>query len=520
MAKPDGAEPGPIPDFDPKKELGRPGEHPFTRGVHPTMYSGRPWTMRQYAGFADAEESNRRYRYLLKQGQTGLSIAFDLPTQMGFDPDHPRAGGEVGKAGVSIASIRDLAQVFDGIPLDKVTVSMTINATAHVLLAMLVSVAERQGVTASALGGTVQNDILKEFAARGAYIYPPGPSLRIATDVIEYCVRHMPRWNFISVSGYHIREAGSTAAQELGFTLANGIAYVTEALKRGLEVDEVGARISFFFNAHNNFFEEVAKFRAARRLWARIMKDRFKAKSDKACRLRFHTQTAGSTLTSEQPLNNVVRVTLQAMAAVLGGTQSLHTNSFDEALALPTEKAAKIALRTQQIIEKETGLTDVADPFGGSYHLETLTGEIEAAAEALIQEIDRHGGPVEAIQSGFYQSEIEKSAVGYQRNIESGKRRVVGVNAYEDEEAPSRVETLKIDEKLQKKRCEDLARLKEQRDPDAVRRALEGLRKAREGDRNLMPAVIDAVKAEATLGEVSDSLAEGFGRHEAGDLRS
>jgi methylmalonyl-CoA mutase N-terminal domain/subunit len=497
-------------------KLGLPGRFPFTRGPYESMYAARPWTMRQYAGFADAAESNRRYRYLLQQGQTGLSVAFDLPTQMGYDPDHPRALGEVGRAGVSIASIRDMRQVLDGIPLDKVTVSMTINATAHILLALLIGVAEEHGTPAEQLGGTVQNDILKEFAARGAYLYPPGPSMKIATDVIEHSVRHLPKWNFISVSGYHIREAGSTAAQELGFTLANGIAYVESALARGLDAGDIGRRISFFFNVHNDFLEEIAKFRAARRLWARIMRERFKASDDAACRLRFHAQTAGSTLTSRQPLNNVARVTLQAMAAILGGCQSLHTNSFDEALALPTEKAATIALRTQQILAHETGLRDIVDPFGGSLRLEETTDRLEAEAARLVAEIDRRGGAVRAIEEGFYQGEIERSAIEYQRDIEGGKRRIVGVNAYVEPESGERVELLKIDEKLQERRRREAAELRASRNARAAAAALGRLCADAGRDANLMPAVIDCVKAEVTLGEISDALAETYGRYEPG----
>jgi methylmalonyl-CoA mutase N-terminal domain/subunit len=494
----------------PVDDSSKPGEFPFTRGVYPTMYKGRLWTMRQYSGYANAKETNERYRYLLKHGQTGLSVAFDLPTQMGYDPDAPQAAGEVGKAGVSIACLGDIDQLFDQIPQEKVTVSMTINATAHILLALYQALAEKRGVAAEKLGGTVQNDVLKEFIARGTYIYPPEASMKICTDVIEHCVRRLPQWNFISVSGYHIREAGSTAAQELGFTMANGLCYMQHAIARRIDPNEVGRRISFFFNAHNNFLEEIAKFRAARRLWARLMKERFKATDERAMMCRFHTQTAGSTLTSQQPENNVVRVALQAMAAVLGGTQSLHTNSFDEALALPTEKAATIALRTQQIIGHEIGVRDIVDPFGGSWHIEKLTKELEQQAEAYIGEVEKRGGAIEAIKQGYYQQEIEKSALQYQREIEEGKRVIVGVNKYVEPET-SKVELLKIDQSLQKTRAEEIRKLKAGR--GAVQ-ALDGLRQARDKDENLMPAVLDCVRANVTLGEISAALQEKYGRYD------
>jgi methylmalonyl-CoA mutase N-terminal domain/subunit len=488
----------------------KPGEFPFTRGVHPSMYRGRLWTMRQYAGYGTARETNERYRYLLSHGQTGLSVAFDLPTQMGYDPDSERARAEVGRAGVSISTLGDMERLFDGIPQERVTVSMTINATAHILLALYQALAERRGVDASRLSGTVQNDILKEFIARGCYIYPPEPSMKIAVDVIEHGVRRLPQWNFISVSGYHIREAGSTAAQELGFTLANGIAYVRAAAARGLDPDEIGRRISFFFNAHNDVLEEIAKFRAARRLWARLMKERLGATDPRAMTCRFHVQTAGSTLTSQQPLNNVVRVTLQAVAAILGGTQSLHTNSFDEALALPTEKAAKIALRTQQILGHEIGIRDVVDPFGGSDYIERKTDELEGRAEAYIAEIDRRGGALEAIRQGYYQSEIEKSALEHQRQVESGRRSIVGVNVYVEPE-PERVERLRIDESVRQERVEEIRRHKSgRRDP----RALDSLRRARDAGENLVPAVLDAVRSGATLGEISAALEESYGRYD------
>lgn len=494
----------------PIHDSSKPGEHPFTRGLYPTMYRGRLWTMRQYSGYANARETNERYRYLLKHGQTGLSVAFDLPTQMGYDPDAPQAAGEVGKAGVSIACLGDMDQLFDQIPQEQVTVSMTINATAHILLALYQALAEKRGVGATKLGGTVQNDVLKEFIARGTYIYPPGPSMKICTDVIEHCVRRLPQWNFISVSGYHIREAGSTAAQELGFTMANGICYMQHALARGIDPNEVGRRISFFFNAHNDFLEEIAKFRAARRLWARIMKERFKATDERAMMCRFHTQTAGSTLTSRQPENNVVRVALQAMAAVLGGTQSLHTNSFDEALALPTQKAAKIALRTQQIIGQEIGIRDVVDPFGGSWHVEKLTNELEQQAEAYIAEVEKRGGAIEAIQQGYYQHEIEKSALAYQREVEAGRRVIVGVNKYVEPES-TKVELLKIDASLQKTRAEEIRKVKAN---SGSVRALDSLRRARDGNENLMPAVLECVKTDVTLGEISAVLQETYGRYD------
>jgi methylmalonyl-CoA mutase N-terminal domain/subunit len=491
-------------------DVSRPGEFPFTRGIHPSMYLERPWTMRQYAGYASAEESNRRYRFLLERGQTGLSVAFDLPTQMGYDPGHPLAAGEVGKAGVSIASLDDHQTLFREIPLDKATVSMTINATALVLLAFHVATGEAQGVAPEALGGTVQNDILKEFVARGCYIYPPGPSLKIATDVIEHACRHLPKWNFISVSGYHIREAGSTAAQELGFTLANGVAYMESALRRGLNADALGRRISFFFNAHNDLIEEIAKFRAARRLWARIMKERFKAADPRAMTCRFHVQTAGSMLTAQQPENNVVRVTLQAMAAVLGGAQSLHTNAMDEALALPSESSARLALRTQQILAEESGLRDVVDPLGGAKAVEDATERLEAEAAALIEEIDRRGGAANALD--FERREIERSALAWQRDVESGKRVVVGVNRYVEESAQAPA-TLKVDEGLREARRRDVETLAKRRDAAAARKALDGLRRADAAGENLFPATLDCVKARVTLGEICGALEERHGRY-------
>ncbi|HEU4385275.1 MAG TPA: methylmalonyl-CoA mutase family protein [Anaeromyxobacteraceae bacterium] len=494
-----------------EERLGLPGEYPFTRGVQPTMYRGRFWTMRQYAGFGTAEESNRRYRYLLQSGQTGLSVAFDLPTQMGRDSDHPRARGEVGKVGVAIDSIEDMATLFDQIPLGEVSTSMTINATGGILLALYQAISERQGVAPAELQGTIQNDILKEYAARGTYIYPPRASLRIITDIFAYTAKVMPRWNPISISGYHIREAGSTAVQEVAFTLADGVAYVEAAVRAGLDVDAFAGRLSFFFNAHNNLLEEVAKFRAARRLWARIMKERFKARDPRSMMLRFHTQTAGSMLTAQQPDNNVVRVTLQALAAVLGGTQSLHTNSRDEALGLPTEESVRIALRTQQIVANESGAADVIDPLGGSWMIESLTDEIEGRAEAYLRRIDEMGGMVEAISKGYVQREIQDSAYAWQRQVEARQQVVVGVNAYRSEEPP--VEVMKVDPALEARQVERLQAFRARRDSTAARRAVDALRQAARGTENLMPLVLAAVKAEATLGEVSDALRDVFGEY-------
>ena len=491
--------------------LGLPGEYPFTRGGQPTMYRGRFWTMRQYAGFGTAAQSNERYHYLLRSGQTGLSVAFDLPTQMGRDSDHPRARGEVGKVGVAIASIEDMAVLLDRIPLGEVSTSMTINATAGILLALYQAVGERQGVAPAALQGTIQNDILKEYAARGTYIYPPAPSLRVITDIFAYTAKVMPRWNPISISGYHIREAGSTAVQEVAFTLADGIQYVDAALRAGLDVDAFAGRLSFFFNAHNDLLEEVAKFRAARRLWARIMRERFKARDPRSWVLRFHTQTAGSMLTAQQPDNNVVRVTIQALAAVLGGTQSLHTNSRDEALGLPTEASARLALRTQQIIASESGVADVVDPLGGSWAIEALTDEIEGRAEQYIARIDGMGGMVEAISRGFVQREIQDAAYAWQRRVETGEQVVVGVNAYTAEEAA--VPVMKIDPALEAEQVTRLRALRARRSAVAVAAALEAVRAAARGTENLMPRILEAVKAEATLGEISDALRDVFGEY-------
>ncbi len=501
---------------DPDERLGFPGEYPFTRGVQPTMYRSRLWTMRQYAGYATAEESNRRYRYLLESGTTGLSVAFDLPTQMGYDPDHPLAEGEVGKVGVSIASIDDMRRLFEGIPLDRVSTSMTINATAAILLALYIAVAREQGVSQKQISGTVQNDILKEYIARGTYIFPPRPSMRIITDIFRFCADEVPRWNTISISGYHIREAGSTAAQEVGFTLSNGVAYVQAALDAGLAVDAFAPQLSFFFNGHNNFFEEVAKFRAARRMWAAIMRDRFGARDPRSLTLRFHTQTAGSTLTAQQPDNNVVRTAYQAMAAVLGGTQSLHTNAKDEALALPTPETALLALRTQQVLANETGVTDTIDPLAGSYYVEALTDDVERRAWEYITTIDSIGGSVRAIEQGYIQREIEEAAYRYQREIEQGQRVIVGVNRFTQGEA-ARPAVMRVDpaqEALQRQR---VAELRATRDSAAASGALDRLSAAARGTDNLMPHIIRAVEARATLGEIADTLRAIFG--EQGERR-
>jgi methylmalonyl-CoA mutase, N-terminal domain len=493
------------------RELEPPGQPPFTRGVHPTMYRGRLWTMRQYAGFGSAAETNKRYRYLLDQGQTGLSVAFDLPTQMGYDPDSAIARSEVGKVGVSIASIEDMQDLFEGIPLDRVSTSMTINATASILLALYVAVARRQGVASERLAGTVQNDVLKEYIARGTYIFPPVPSMRIITDMFAYCRSHVPRWNTISISGYHIREAGSTAVQEVAFTLANAIAYVEAALSAGLAVDDFAPQLSFFFNAHNNLIEEVAKFRAARRLWTRLMRDRFHARDPRSMMLRFHAQTAGSMLTAQQPENNVVRVTVQALAAVLGGCQSLHTNSMDEALALPTERAVRIALRTQQILAHESGVAETADPLGGSFAVERLTADIEGEAERYIREIDDLGGAVAAIP--FMQREIQDAAYRYQRQVEDKARIVVGVNEFVSD-AGGPADLFQLDTTIGEALVERLARLRGARDRDRAAAALDRLERAARGPDNLMPAILDAVESAATLGEICDRLRAVFGTHQ------
>ncbi|MTI46501.1 acyl-CoA mutase large subunit family protein [Sporosalibacterium faouarense] len=495
------------------EEIGYPGQYPYTRGAQPTMYRGRLWTMRMYAGFATAEESNKRYKYLIEQGSKGLSVAFDLPTQIGYDSDHSLSAGEVGKVGVAIDSLADMEILFDGIPLDKVSTSMTINAPASVLLAMYIAVAEKQGVSADKLRGTIQNDILKEYIARGTYIFPTEPSMRLITDIFEYCSESVPKWNTISISGYHIREAGSTAAQEVGFTLADGIAYVDAAIEAGLDVDAFAPRLSFFFNAHNDLLEEVAKFRAARRLWAKIMKERFEAKSEKSMRLKFHTQTGGSTLTAQQPDNNIVRVAIQTLAAVLGGTQSLHTNSKDEALALPTEDSVRIALRTQQIVAHESGVTNTVDPLAGSYYIEAKTKAIEEEAMKYIEKIDELGGAPKAIDLGYIQQEIMDSAYDYQREVESEKRIVVGVNKYKSEEEPP-TGLLKVDpavEELQKKKLQEL---KSKRDNEEVNNRLEALRKACNSKENVMPYIIEAVKAYGTLGEICGVMREVFGEYQ------
>jgi len=494
------------------EKTGFPGEFPFTRGVYPNMYRGRLWTFRQYAGFGTCEETNKRFRYLLDKGQTGLSVAFDLPTQMGYDSDHPICEGEVGRAGVAIDSVEDLERLFADIPLDKVSTSMTINSTAPILLAMFVVVAERRGVQRKTLAGTVQNDILKEYIARGTYIFPPGPSLKLATDIFSFCSREMPRWNTISVSGYHIREAGSTAVQEVAFTLANGITYVNEAVKAGLQVDDFAPRMSFFFNAHNDFLEEIAKYRAARRLWADLMKNRFGAKKEKSWMLRFHTQTGGSTLTAQQPLNNIVRVTLQALAAVLGGTQSLHTNSFDEALSLPTEEAVRVALRTQQIVAHESGVTQTVDPLGGSYYLEHLTDEIERRAGEYLERIASMGGVIKAIERGFIKSEIEKSAYRHQQSVERGERTVVGVNRFTGEE--SKIPILRIDPAVEADQRQRLAALKQTRSAVAAKERLAALEAAAGGGDNLLPYMIEAARDRVTIGEMCDVLRRVYGTFE------
>jgi len=495
-----------------ERDLGEPGEFPFTRGVYETMYRGRLWTMRQYAGFATAEESNRRYKYLLEHGTTGLSVAFDLPTQIGYDSDHPLAAGEVGRVGVPICSLADMETLLDGIPLDKVSTSMTINATASILLALYIAVAKKQGVVPDKLNGTIQNDILKEYIARGTYIYPPRASLRIITDIFAYCAREVPNWNTISISGYHIREAGSTAAQEVAFTLADGIAYVQAALDAGLQIDYFAPRLAFFFNAHNNFLEEVAKYRAARRLWARVMRDRFGARDPKSMMLRFHTQTAGSTLTAQQPEINVIRTTIQALAAVMGGTQSLHTNAMDEALSLPTEDAARIALRTQQVIAYESGVADTADPFAGSYAVEYLTNEIERRAAEYVTKIDEMGGMLAAIEEGYVQREIERAAYDYQRAVEAREEIVVGVNRFQTKEETT-IPTLKIDPAFERAQVERLRKARAERNTADATAALDEVEQAARSGENLMPRIIAAVEAYATLGEIADVMRRAFGEY-------
>ncbi len=496
-----------------KRDLSFPGEYPFTRGVQPTMYRGRFWTMRQYAGFGSAEETNRRFHYLLEQGQTGLSVAFDLPTQMGYDSDHPMVGGEVGKVGVAIDSLGDMEMLLQGLPLERVSTSMTINATAAILLCMYIAVAEEQGISRKQLAGTIQNDILKEYVARGTYIFPPSPSMRLITDTFAFCAAEMPRWNSISVSGYHIREAGSTAVQEVAFTLGDGIAYVEAAIRAGLPVDGFAPQLAFFFNAHNNLLEEVAKFRAARRLWARIMRDRFGARDPRSWMLRFHAQTAGSALTAQQPENNVVRVAVQALAAILGGAQSLHTNSRDEALGLPTEEAVRIALRTQQILAHETGVADVVDPLGGSYFVEVLTDRIEAEAQAYLDKIDQMGGMLAAIERGFVQQEIQAAAYQAQRALEAKEQIVVGVNEFVGGDA-ARVPVFAVDERVAEEQCRRLQAVRASRDGRRVQAALKRLAEAGAGASNLLPEILEAVRAYATIGEICDALRAVFGVHQ------
>ncbi|MCX6338801.1 MAG: methylmalonyl-CoA mutase family protein [Candidatus Aureabacteria bacterium] len=501
-----------VAGLDYVSDLGFPGEFPFTRGVQPTMYRSRLWTMRQYAGFGTAEESNARYRYLLDQGQTGLSIAFDLPTQIGYDSDHPLAEGEVGRVGVAIDSLEDMETLFRGIPLDRVSTSMTINSTAAILVAMYIALAEKEGVRRALLRGTIQNDILKEYVARGTYIFPPRPAMRITTDILSFCSREIPRWNAISVSGYHMREAGATAVQELAFTLADGIAYVEAAIAAGLEVDAFAPRISFFFNAHNNLFEEVAKFRAARRMWARIMRERFSAGDPRSLMLRFHAQTGGSTLTAQQPDNNIVRITIQALAAVLGGAQSLHTNSRDEALCLPTEESVRTALRTQQIIADESGVAETVDPLGGSYYVEHLTNRVEQEARAYLKEIDSMGGALKAIENGYIQREIQTSAYEYQKRVERTEQIVVGLNRYASD-IEGHGALLRVTPETEEKQRRTLAKLKASRDRAAVTRALDAVEHAARGADNLMPPMLAAVKSYATVGEICDRLRAVFGEY-------
>lgn len=499
--------------FDYGEKLGDPGEYPYTRGIYPTMYRGRPWTMRQYAGFGTAEETNRRFRHLIERGQTGLSVAFDLPTQMGLDSDHPLAASEVGKVGVAVDSILDMRELFSGIPLGSVSTSMTINATAPILLLLYQMVAEEQGVPRERISGTTQNDILKEYLARGTYVYPPGPSMRLATDLISYCARELPRWNPISISGYHIREAGADAVQEVAFTLADAVAYVEAALGAGLEVDRFAPRLSFFFSAHSDLFEEIAKFRAARRMWAKIMRERFGARDHRSLRLRFHAQTAGSTLTAQQPENNIVRTTVEALAAVLGGTQSLHTNAYDEALALPTERSATLALRTQQILAHESGLTRVADPLGGSYFVERLTDEVEEAAWRYLRQIEERGGAVRAVEEGYMQREIEESSFQRQLELERGERVVVGVNRYEVPGEEPEIELHTVGDSVGEVQRDRLHRLREMRSTGAVKRALAELKRAALSGENLLYPMKEALRNLATLGEVSDTLREVFGEY-------
>jgi len=501
-----------IADLDYERDLGMPGEYPFTRGVHPTMYRGRPWTVRMFAGYGTAQETNARFKYLLDHGETGLSVAFDYPTLYGYDSDAPEAIGEFGKCGVAISSVKDVEILFDGIPMDKVTTSMTINGPAAIVWAMYIGAAEKQGVPQEKLGGTIQNDILKEYIAQKSYIFPPEPSLRLIVDTFEYGSQYLPRWNTISISGYHIREAGSTAVQELAFTLADGLAYVKAAVERGLDVDEFAPRFSFFFNAHNDFFEEIAKYRAARRVWAREMRERFKAKNPRSWWMRFHTQTAGVSLTAQQPENNVARVAIQALAAVLGGTQSLHTNSMDEALALPSALAARVALRTQQIIDHESGVTNSVDPLAGSFLVESLTNHMEEETYEIFAKIAELGGVIPAIEAGYFQQEIAQSAYRYQREIDAGQRTIVGVNAYRLDE-PLAIPLLRMDPEGYERQLNRLNRLRRERDHEELTRRLEALRQAAEGSENLMPYILDAVRAYGTLGEICGVLREVFGEY-------
>lgn len=502
-----------VQEMDYLRDLGFPGEHPFIRGVHATMYRGRFWTMRQFSGFGTAEQTNKRFKYLLKEGETGLSVAFDYPTIMGYDSDYPMAEGEVGICGVAISSLRDMEALLDAIPLDKVTTSMTINGPAAVLLAMYVAVGDKQGAPREKLGGTTQNDNLKEYFAQKLCIYPPKPSVKLATDIIEYCARHLPRWNPISISGYHIREAGASAVQELAFTIYDGVTYMESTLERGLKVDDFAHRLSFFFASHNDFFEEIAKFRAARRIWARLMKERFHAKNPRSMWMRMHVQTSGCTLTAQQPLNNVARTTIQALAAVLGGTQSLHTNSYDEALCLPGEQAVRVALRTQQIVAHESGVTNTVDPIAGSYYVEALTNEMEEKAMEYIQKVDDMGGAIAAIEKGFFQKEIADSAYKYQREIDEKRRTIVGVNDYALEEEECPIELLRVDPKVEKEQVAGLQKLKRERDIRKVNEVLGRLRNSAEKDENLMPLIIEAVKAYATLGEVCEVLRQVYGEY-------
>lgn len=499
-----------LKDFNYERDLGNPGEYPYTRGIHRDMYRGRLWTMRQFSGFGTAEDTNKRYKYLIQHGQTGLSVAFDMPTIMGIDSDSPLARGEVGKCGVAVDTLRDMEIIFEGIDLGKITTSMTINGPAAILLALYVAVAEKQGVPYDCIGGTTQNDMLKEFIAQKSWIFPVEPSVKIVIDIVEFCTRHLPKWNTISISGYHIREAGATAVQELAFTLADGIEYVREAVKRGLNVDEFAPRLSFFFDCHNNFFEEIAKFRAARRMWAKIMKEKFGAKKERSLWMRFHTQTAGCTLVAQQPLNNVVRVTIQALAAVLGGTQSLHTNSLDETYALPTEEAVRLALRTQQIIAEESGVADVVDPLGGSYFIETLTNQMEEKAWEYIEKIEKMGGMIRAIENGYPQKEITEAAYRQQQEIEKGRRVIVGVNKYVMGEENS-IPILKIDEEVEKRQIERLKAIKRERNNSIVMKCLKELKSAAEKNKNLMPFILNAVRNYATEGEIIETLKEVYG---------